>query len=150
MEDIICSERISPLLHYFHEDKILIFSVQNLALDAPLFLNLRLLLKKIGECIKTLPCNFQRNNHGHEISLNRIKDDMLGLLFILLEFDSPFIGGRILYHCGCITIKVMLFKNIQHPYLPCVEVESTFKEVFRSNEDRCHGCNILLNSSSST
>ena len=102
---------------------------------------------KILVCIKTLPCGLQRNDHGHEIVLNRIKDGMLSLWLILLEVDSRFIGGMILYHFGYITIKIMLFKNIQHPCLPCVEVGSTFKAIFRPNEDRCHGCNILLNSS---
>ena len=54
MEERLCSERISPFLHSFHEDKFLIFSVHNLALDAPLFLTRGLLLENIGECIKTL------------------------------------------------------------------------------------------------
>ena len=142
-----CSERISPFIHSFCEDKILIFSSHNLALYVSLFLTKGLLLENIGECIKTLPCGLQQNNHGHEIFLNRIKDNIIGILFILLEVYSPFIGGSLLYHYGYITNKVILFKNIQHPCLPCVEVGSTFKAIFRSNGYCCHGCNILFNTS---
>ena len=143
MEKLLFSERISPFLHSCCEGMILLFNVHNLYLDATLVLNRCLLLKNNGECIKTLPCSLQRNDHGHEFVLNWIKDDMIGLLFILLEVDSPFIGGRILYHCGYITIKVMLFKNIQHPFLPCVEVGSTFKLVFQLDGDWCHGSNFF-------
>ena len=117
MEELLFSENIYLFLHSFHEDKILLFSVLNLALYAPLSLTRGIFLENIGECIKTLPCGLQQNDHGHEIVFNRIKDDMLGLCLILLEFDSPFVGGRIIYHCGYITIKVMFFKNIQHPFL---------------------------------
>ena len=123
MEELLCSERISPFLHYFRKDKILLFSVHNLALDAPLFLTRGLLLEKIGECIETIPCGLQWNDHGHEIVLNQIKDDILILCLINLEVDSPFIGGRILYHSGHGSIKIMLFKNIQHPLFPCVEFD---------------------------
>ena len=94
------SESISLFLHSFLKDNILIFSAHNHDLYVPLFLTKGLLLEKIGECIKTLPCGLQRNDHGHAIVLNRIKDDMLGLCLILLEVDSPFIGGRLLYHSG--------------------------------------------------
>ena len=79
MEEILCGERISLFLHSFHEENILLFSVYKLALDAPLFLTRGLLLENIGECIKTLPCGLQHNDHGHEIVLNRIKDDMFGI-----------------------------------------------------------------------
>ena len=85
MEEILCSERISPFIHSFHEDNILPFSVHKIALDVPLFLTRGLLLENIGECIKTLPCDLQRNDHGHEIVLNQIKDDMLHLFLILIE-----------------------------------------------------------------
>ena len=100
MEERICSEGIYHFLHYFHEDNILIFSVHNLTLDAPISLTRGLLLENIGECIKTLPCGLQRNDHGQEFVLNLIKYDILGLFLIHLEFDSPFIGGRLLYQSG--------------------------------------------------
>ena len=144
MEEILCSERISPFLHSCCEENILLFSVHNLALDVSLFLTRGLLLEKIGECIKTNPCDLQRNYHGHEIVLNQIKDNMLGLCLILIEFYFPLFGGSILYHLGYITIKVMLFKNVQYSFLPCDEVASTFEVVFRLNKNQCHGCNILL------
>ena len=93
---------------------------------------------------------FNRMIMEMRLSLTKIKYDMIGLCLIVLEFDSSFFGGMLLYHFVYITIKVMLFKNIQHPFLPCVEVGSTFKAIFWLNEDRCHGCNIFLNSSRST
>ena len=147
MEELLCSERIYPFLHSCREEKILIFSVHKLALYTPLFLTRWILLEKIGKCIKTPPSGLKQNDHGHEIVLNRIKDGMLSLLSILLEVDSRFIGGMILYHFGYITIKIMLFKNIQHPCLPCVEVGSTFKVVFWPSRDWWHSCNIFPNSS---
>ena len=143
MEELLCSERLSPFLHPCREDIILLFTAYNLALDAPLFLTQGLLFETIGECIKTLPCGVQRNDHGHEIVFDRIKDDMLGICMILIKVDSPLICGRLLYHCGYITIKVMLFKNIQHPCLPCVEVGSTLEEVFWLNIDWFHGSQEL-------
>ena len=149
MEELLCTKMISSFLHSFCEESIILFSVHILALYVPLFLTRGILLEKTGECIKTLPCGLQQIDHGHEIVLNRIKNDMLSYCLILFEVDSPFNGGRLLFHYGYITIKVMLFKNIQHPCLPCVEVGSTFKAVFRLNKDRCHGYNIFLNSSRS-
>ena len=87
-------------LYSFYEEKSILFSVHNLALDAPLFLTRGLLIENNGECIKTIPCGLEQNDHGHEIVLNQIKYDILGILIILLEVDSPFIGGKILYHSG--------------------------------------------------
>ena len=112
MGEILCRIRIFPFLHYFHEDKIIFFSVHNIYLDVPLFLNRGLLLENIGECIKILPCSIQQNDHGPEIVLNWIKYYVLILCLILLEVDFPFIGVSLLYHYGYITIKVMLFNNI--------------------------------------
>ena len=132
--ELLCSGKIYPFIHSFCEDNIFLFSVPKFSLDAPLLLTEGLLLENIFESIKKLPCGLQWNDYGHKIFLYQIKDDMLGLYLILLEFDSPFIGGRLLFHYGYITIKVMLFKNIQHPILPCVEFGTTFKVVFWLNK----------------
>ena len=67
MEEVLCSEIISLFLHSSCEENILLFSVHNLSLDVPIFLTQGFLLENIGECIKTLPCSVQRNDHGHDI-----------------------------------------------------------------------------------
>ena len=130
IEDLLCSERIYPFLHSCNEGNILLVSANNLYFDAPLFLNWGLLLENIGECIKALPCGLHRNDHQHEILLNKIKDDVFFLLFILLQFDFPLYGGRLLFHWGYITIKEIIFKNVQYSCIPCDEVGSTFEAVF--------------------
>ena len=99
---------ISLFLNYCHEDNIILFGVHNLFLDVPHLLTQGLLLENIGECIKTLPCIIQQNYDGHNIILNQIKYDRIGILLILLEVYSSFIGGRLLFQCGYITIKVII------------------------------------------
>ena len=84
MEELPCSENIYPFLHSFREDKILLFNVHNIALDATLSLNQGLFLENIDECIKTLPCGLQQNDHGHEIVLKQIKYDIICLCLIIL------------------------------------------------------------------
>ena len=108
-----------------------------------------LLLIQFCDCFKTLLCRIQWCDHWHEVVLHGVIYDHLWLFLLPLVIGSSYICSRLFDHGGHKGINIMLFKDIQHPHLPCVEALCSFKSIFRSDGYWCHCFKIFLNASRS-
>ena len=97
-----------------------------------------LLLIQFCECFKTIILCLQWCDHPHEVVFHGFIYDPIFLWLILIVIDSPCICSGIFNYSGHKEIKIMLFKDIQHPHLPCVEALCSFKSIFRSDGYWCH------------
>ena len=92
---------------------------------------------------QTLICRLQWCDRQHEVFFHGVIYDPLWLCLILLVIGSSWICNRFFDHRGHKRIMIMLFENVDHSFLPCVEVWCAFKSIFWLDGFRFHFFNIF-------
>ena len=113
-------------------------------------LSIDLLLVNICECFETLLFHIQWCDHRHEIVLHGFKYGHVWFFLILLVIFSSCICSGFFDHGGHKIIDTMLFKNIDYPCLPCIEVGCSFESIFLSDGYGSHYFKLFLNASRAT